>query len=97
MAAQALFSHREMHGKNTSVLQDMMHARGVNWNDYPATFKRGTLTQRVTQVVDVKYRDRRTGEERVASGVERSEWRSEGAPVFTQAWDVVEKLIGVHG
>lgn len=41
MAADALYSHGEMYGKNTSELQDMMHAKGVNWNDYPDGFKRG--------------------------------------------------------
>ncbi len=41
MAAQALYSPRELHGKGSAAMQDMMMARGVNWNDYPNGFKRG--------------------------------------------------------
>jgi tRNA(His) guanylyltransferase len=41
MAARAVFSHRECDRKNTSQLQDMLHAKGINWNDYPTSFRRG--------------------------------------------------------
>ncbi len=47
MAARAVFSHRECENKNTSELQDMLHARGINWNDYPTGFKRGRGVLRV--------------------------------------------------
>ena len=43
MLAQHHYSHKEMHCKNTSVLQDMIHAKGDNWNDHPARFKRGGM------------------------------------------------------
>lgn len=43
MAADALYSHRELHGKNTSEMQEMLFAKGINWNDYPAGFKRGRV------------------------------------------------------
>lgn len=46
MAAQSLFSARELHGKNSSQKQEMLFQKGVNWNDYPAFFKRGTYIQR---------------------------------------------------
>lgn len=45
-AARAHFSHKECLGKNGSELQDMLHAHGTNWNDYPAAFKRGTYVVR---------------------------------------------------
>lgn len=41
MAAQSMFSHKELRGKNNSEMQDMMMQKGVNWNDYPIGFKRG--------------------------------------------------------
>lgn len=48
-AAQAVFSHKELHGKNTKEQQEMLfQQRGINWNDYPAFFKRGTYIQRVS-------------------------------------------------
>jgi tRNA(His) guanylyltransferase len=48
MAARAYFSHTECHKKNRSALQDMLHSKGINWNDYPAFFKRGSYLKRQT-------------------------------------------------
>ncbi|MFK4135898.1 tRNA(His) guanylyltransferase Thg1 family protein [Pseudomonas luteola] len=48
MAASAHFSHKALHGKNGAEKQDMLMEKGINWNDYPAFFKRGTYIQRVT-------------------------------------------------
>lgn len=40
---QAHFSHKELHGLNTSKVQDkLMLEKGINWNDVPTKFKRGT-------------------------------------------------------
>lgn len=42
MLAQVHFSHKALHGKNTSAMQDMlMLQHGVNWNDCPISQKRG--------------------------------------------------------
>lgn len=46
MAASAYYSHRQLHEKNSSDKHEMLHQKGVNWNDYPAFFKRGTYLQR---------------------------------------------------
>lgn len=46
MAAQAKFSHKQLHERNCSELQDMLMSVGVNWNNYPADFKRGQFIQR---------------------------------------------------
>lgn len=46
MAAFAYYSHKALLGKNSPQKHDMLHAKGVNWNDYPAFFKRGTYVQR---------------------------------------------------
>jgi len=46
MAARAYFSHKELQDKNGSQMQEMLWQRGINWNDYPAFFKRGTYFQR---------------------------------------------------
>lgn len=48
MAASAHYSHKELMGKNSQQKHDMLHVKGVNWNDYPAMFKRGTYVQRRT-------------------------------------------------
>lgn len=47
-AAQALFSHKSLQGLNGAQLQEKMFAEaGVNFNDYPAWARRGTLVRRV--------------------------------------------------
>lgn len=46
MAASAYYSDRELHGKDSAVKQEMLWKKGVNWNDYPGFFKRGTYLQR---------------------------------------------------
>lgn len=43
MLGQHFFSHKELHGKNVSQVQDMlMEKHGINWNDFPTTNRRGT-------------------------------------------------------
>jgi tRNA(His) 5'-end guanylyltransferase len=45
MAARSLYSHKQLHGKGYAALHDMLHEKGVNWNDLPAFFKRGTYAR----------------------------------------------------
>lgn len=45
-AASSLYSHNELQGKNTSEMQEMMFAKGVNFNNYPAKFKRGIFIRK---------------------------------------------------
>jgi tRNA(His) 5'-end guanylyltransferase len=45
-AARCFYSHKELYGKNSKELQELLHAKGVNWNDYPTPFKRGVYVQR---------------------------------------------------
>lgn len=47
MAARAHFSHSEVEGKNGKEKQDMLHSVGVNWNDFPTFFKRGSFVRSV--------------------------------------------------
>lgn len=47
MAGQAYYTHKQLHKKNTADIHDMlMLGQGVNWNDFPASFKRGTYATR---------------------------------------------------
>lgn len=41
MTAQSLYSHKQLEGKSSSDQQEMIHAKGGNWNDMPEGFKRG--------------------------------------------------------
>ncbi len=46
MAASSVYSHKELLHKSGRDKQEMLHAKGINWNDYPAFFKRGVFVQR---------------------------------------------------
>lgn len=46
MAAQHYYSHLDLNKKNSSDKQEMLFLKGVNWNDYPSFFKRGSYIQR---------------------------------------------------
>jgi tRNA(His) guanylyltransferase len=48
MAAQSVFSHKQLQGKSGSDLHEMLFQKGINWDKYPAFFKRGTFVRRVT-------------------------------------------------
>jgi tRNA(His) 5'-end guanylyltransferase len=46
MAAREYYSHQELLNKGRADMQEMLFQKGVNWNDYPAFFKRGTYVLR---------------------------------------------------
>lgn len=46
MAASAYYSHKELQDKDGSQKQEMLFQKGINWNDYPDYFKRGSYIQR---------------------------------------------------
>jgi hypothetical protein len=46
MVARALYSHKELHGKNGPQLHDLIVAKGQNWNKYPTDCKRGAFVVR---------------------------------------------------
>lgn len=46
MAASHYYSHKELDNKTSKEKNEMLFAKGINWNDYPSHFKRGTFIQR---------------------------------------------------
>lgn len=77
MAARAVFSHKQCHKKNASELQDMLHEKGINWNDYPAWAKRGTylIRRKVTRLLTPEELERIPPEHVPEDGVvERNEY-----------------------
>lgn len=47
-AARCFYSHKQLHEKTGPEMQEMLFAKGVNWNDYPESFRRGTYITRKT-------------------------------------------------
>jgi len=56
MAAQSIYSHKQLQGKNNSEMQDMMMEKGINWNDYQAGFKRGRCIKKIKEVTTLEYK-----------------------------------------
>ena len=88
MAAQAYYSTKQLHGKNSSEKQEMLFQKGVNWNDYPDWFKRGVYIQRRTVLKPFtadeieKLPARHNARLNPALKVERSEFRPLDMPRF---------------
>lgn len=59
-AARSVYSDAQLLGKNGSEKQDMLMEKGINWNDYPVFFKRGTYARRV--VISRKFTDEELNE-----------------------------------
>lgn len=50
MAAQSMFSHKQLHGKHGNQMLDMMITeKQVNWNDYPSWCKRGSYIKKINK------------------------------------------------
>lgn len=82
---QANFSHKQLQGKNCNEIQDMlMLEKGINWNDYPTTLKRGSCCIKVPCKINEG-----TEQETV-----RSKWIIDNEiPIFTQDKDYINKLV----
>ncbi len=78
--AQSLFSAKELHGKNTNQMQEMIFKKGINWNDYAPLYKRGRFITKEMYEKDITIQDV-TKEDSV---VVRSRWISTECPTFTQ-------------
>lgn len=46
MAARSVYSHKALDHKNGAEMQEMLFEKGINFNDYPPFFKRGTFIRR---------------------------------------------------
>lgn len=87
---QANFSNKELHKKSTKDIQDMlMTQKGINWNDYAATLKRGSCCIKVDDSL-TKYDEAGN----ICGYTQRSKWVIDNEiPIFTQDRNYVEKLI----
>lgn len=83
MAAQAQFSHKRLHGVNTSQMQELLWSeKGINFNDYPVGAKRGRVIVKVCGEKETTFTHKRSGEEQTVTTV-RTWWEPRPAPHFT--------------
>jgi tRNA(His) 5'-end guanylyltransferase len=96
MASSAYYSHNFLNGKNGSEKQELLFQKGINWNDYPIFFKRGTYVKRVvfsrkltTPELD-KLPIKHTARENPDMEFTRSEIRELDMPIFRTIINKVE-------
>lgn len=51
--AQSLYSAKELHGKKTSDMQEMIFQKGINWNDFTPREKRGSIIRKVEKTFEI--------------------------------------------
>lgn len=77
MYAQSLFSHRELQGKSSPMLQEMLFSKGINWNNVPIICKRGVCIKKVHSFT----------EDNLIWIIDKA------IPIFTQDRQYIEELI----
>jgi tRNA(His) 5'-end guanylyltransferase len=91
MLGQCNFSHKELHGKSCSDIQDMlMLQKGINFNDMPTEFKRG-----VCCIKEEYYPEPVTGYEdcNIDATSVRTRWvLDKEIPIFTQDRGYIEDV-----
>lgn len=88
MVARSLYSHKELEGKKTDELHELIHQKGQNWNNHPDGFKRGRMVVRRKVGTIVGGPD---------GPVSAWAWTVEAPPIFTQERGYLSSLIPRYG
>lgn len=82
---QANFSFKNLQNKTCSMIQEMLFEyKGINWNNYPAVYKRGSCCIKKPFVIN----------EGTDNEAVRSKWVVDNdIPVFTQDKDYINQLV----
>lgn len=95
--AQTLYSQKELNGKTSNQQQEMIFAKGINWNDYAPKYKRGRM---IIKEAYIKIPE--TVNDTVNDSVNRTEpslrtrWISQEPPIFSQDHSYLENLILIN-
>jgi len=79
--AQSMYSPKELHGKKTDEMQEMIFQKGTNWNDFSPRKKRGGF---VTKILMINGKPKQENQEIFIEDVVRNKWLGIDCPVFTQ-------------
>lgn len=92
MVGQANFSHKELHQKTCSMIQDMLvEQKGINWNDFPVYQKRGSCVIK-NRMVSEPY-----GNRMMTSEVPEGHWFiDKNIPIFKgEGREYIDQLVFV--
>jgi tRNA(His) guanylyltransferase len=76
--AQSLYSHKELNGRNTTEMQEMIFQKGINWNNYSAKYKNGRGI--IKEEYDIQ-------------GLKRHHWISVDCPILTKTKDYIKSHV----
>ena len=95
MVAQANFSHKELQGKSSPEMHEMLHQKGVNWaTDYTDGEKNGRLIVKETFEVKPKMFPGTLMQDNAATyNASRTKWVAKGAWKFTDDKDKLLAMI----
>lgn len=79
--AQSLYSHKELMGKSSNEMQEMIFQKGINWNDYHSGLKRGRLIKKVEYYLSDN------------SDTMRTKWEYAEVPIFTKEKHFLSAII----
>lgn len=105
--AQSLYSHKELNGKTTDQMQELIFQKGQNWNEFPIGQKRGRVVLKSFTLVDStkeKYDLSKNKEGWVVRGddatgridgyqITRKLWTAVDPPIFTQEKEFLKSQI----
>lgn len=98
--AQSMYSHKELNGKTTDQMQEMIFLGGKNWNDFPIGQKRGRSLAKRIKLVPVSKQAAEKAKDKSAfvvneNGlfVERNSWTVVDPPIFTQEKSFIRREI----
>ncbi len=90
--AQSLYSAKELHGKKTSDMQEMIFQKGINWNDFTPREKRGSIIRKVEKTFEIPAHWA-YGENVVDSKFTRLKWEADpNTPIISQDKDYLRWL-----
>lgn len=78
-AARCFYSHKQLHGKKWGDMNEMLFQKGINFNDYPVHFRRGSVAIKVSN--QEEFTNKKTGRVEI---VIRNRWGIMAqTPLFT--------------
>lgn len=94
--AQSLYSHKDLDGKKTDQMQEMIFQKGINWNDYTPREKRGALIRKVEKKFVRKESLKSSEKTEIipeSSIYTRNVWEADTeTPIFSQDKDYLNSL-----
>ena len=78
--AQSMYSSKQLDGVSCNQMQEMIFQKGVNWNAFDPSLKRGRFIERITYALD-------NNEQTI-----RSKWTTVECPSFTEKRDFLRTI-----